>query len=564
MAVRVTHAKVSGKTYTGSDPDRVGGQHWDADHTIADLTIPGSLTLDGAYAVTVRLGGATDVTLPQSGTLATTADVAAGYQPLDSDLTAIAALTTTSTGRSLLAIADAAAGRTILSAQAQDADLDTIAALSPSNDDFLQRKAGAWANRTVAQVLADLAAAGTTFQPLDSDLTAIAALTTTSTGRSLLEIANAAAGRTILSAQAQDSDLDAIAALSPSNDDVLQRKAGAWTNRTIAQLLTDLAAPGTTFQPLDSDLTAIAALSTTTFGRALLALADAAALRTAAGLGTAATQNTGTSGANVPLLNTSVTWSGGSQVFANTAAGAVLSHIYVQTTNSASGETHAARFSTQDDNAGTIRTLFYCSANLDTGTANQGIMEFFTENGGLRIARFDSLVANSATRLFLYDRSGNIRAQLKGDSASSTNSTSGALILTGGAGVSENITAGGSIKSASATAGVGYGSGAGGTVTQSTSKSTGVTLDKVCGQITMNNAALNAGTSVSFTLTNSAIASTDTVRVNIQSGATADSYNVDVTAVAAGSCRIQVRNFTAGNLSEALVLNFAVIKGVTS
>lgn len=40
----------------------------------------------------------------------------------------------------------------------------------------------------------------------------------------------------------------------------------------------------TAYQPLDSDLTAIAALSTTTFGRALLALADAAALRSAAGI----------------------------------------------------------------------------------------------------------------------------------------------------------------------------------------------------------------------------------------------------------------------------------------
>ena len=42
-------------------------------------------------------------------------------------------------------------------------------------------------------------------------------------------------------------------------------------------------------QPLDSDLTAIAALSTTAYGRAFLALADAAAGRTALGLGTAAT-----------------------------------------------------------------------------------------------------------------------------------------------------------------------------------------------------------------------------------------------------------------------------------
>jgi len=42
-------------------------------------------------------------------------------------------------------------------------------------------------------------------------------------------------------------------------------------------------------QPLDSDLTAIAALTTTAFGRALLALADAAALRSAAAVGSLAT-----------------------------------------------------------------------------------------------------------------------------------------------------------------------------------------------------------------------------------------------------------------------------------
>lgn len=41
--------------------------------------------------------------------------------------------------------------------------------------------------------------------------------------------------------QSADSDLTAIAGLSPSNDDVIQRKSGAWTNRTPAQLKTDLA-----------------------------------------------------------------------------------------------------------------------------------------------------------------------------------------------------------------------------------------------------------------------------------------------------------------------------------
>jgi len=41
--------------------------------------------------------------------------------------------------------------------------------------------------------------------------------------------------------QDSDSDLTAIAALTPSNDDILQRKSGAWTNRTVAQVKTDLA-----------------------------------------------------------------------------------------------------------------------------------------------------------------------------------------------------------------------------------------------------------------------------------------------------------------------------------
>lgn len=100
----------------------------------------------------------------------------------------------------------------------------------------------------------------------------------------------------------------------------------------------------------------------------------------------------------------------------------------------------------------------------------------------------------------------------------------------------------------------------GGAITQATSKSTGVTLDKRCGAITMNNASLASATSVSFTLTNSTIAADDVVAVVIKSGATANSYLVAVDAVAAGSARIQIRNHTGGALGEAIVLGFVVIK----
>ena len=111
---------------------------------------------------------------------------------------------------------------------------------------------------------------------------------------------------------------------------------------------------------------------------------------------------------------------------------------------------------------------------------------------------------------------------------------------------------------------VGYSTGTGGTVTQITSKATGVTLNKRCGQITMNNASLNAAAEVSFTLTNSVIAATDVVMVCVGSGATAGAYNIQCDAVAAGSCRISIGNMSSGSLGEAIVLNFVVIKAVNA
>lgn len=107
----------------------------------------------------------------------------------------------------------------------------------------------------------------------------------------------------------------------------------------------------------------------------------------------------------------------------------------------------------------------------------------------------------------------------------------------------------------------GYTTGSGGVVTQATSKATGVTLSKPTGQITLNNAALAADTTVSFTLTNTVIEANDILVMNHISGGTAGSYLLNAQS-AAGSASINVRNITTGSLSEAIVIAFAVIKAV--
>ena len=110
-----------------------------------------------------------------------------------------------------------------------------------------------------------------------------------------------------------------------------------------------------------------------------------------------------------------------------------------------------------------------------------------------------------------------------------------------------------------ATTGVfGYLNGTG-AITQATNKGTAVTLNSPSGQITLNGAALAADTTVSFTLTNSSITANDVLILNHLSAGTAGSYLLNAQA-AAGSASINVRNITAGSLSEAIVIGFAVIK----
>lgn len=114
-------------------------------------------------------------------------------------------------------------------------------------------------------------------------------------------------------------------------------------------------------------------------------------------------------------------------------------------------------------------------------------------------------------------------------------------------------------------AGLGYGTGSGGTVTQATSKSTGVTLNKPAGQITMNNAALAAGATATFRLDNSLLSAQDVLTVSLAAAdPSATSYQTWVNYTAGGAAYISLKNVSGGSRSEAIIINFALIKVATS
>ena len=109
---------------------------------------------------------------------------------------------------------------------------------------------------------------------------------------------------------------------------------------------------------------------------------------------------------------------------------------------------------------------------------------------------------------------------------------------------------------------IGYSAAAQGAVTQLTDKSTGVTLNKSAGRITMHNAALAGGAVASFILTNSTISAKDTIIVNVSSnttGSAAGAYTTYISYMSAGTALISLRNLSATSYSEAVIINFTVI-----
>jgi hypothetical protein len=129
--------------------------------------------------------------------------------------------------------------------------------------------------------------------------------------------------------------------------------------------------------------------------------------------------------------------------------------------------------------------------------------------------------------------------------------------------VTGSIASSGSILS-SGTGGIGYATGAGAAVTQLTSRTTQVpsTGASPTGAITLFTAAPVVGTYFSFTVPNTGIAVTDTVVLSVRGGS--NTYVANCSQIIAATSFMVTMVSVAGIASDAPIVNFAIIKGVSA
>lgn len=251
--------------------------------TLAELTLA-TIPNGDKGDITTSAGGATWMIDSGAVTYAKMQNVSAQYSLLgrsSSGAGVVQEIATSANTFTLLGCADFSAMRTALSlvpgtdVQAYNANLAAIAALAVTDSNFIVGNGTTWVAESGATVRASLGLTiGTDVQAYDADLTTLGA--------------GGAGARTFLGltigtdVQAYHANLLAFAGLS-----------------LVADRLPYANGTGT-----------LALATFTAAGRALVDDADATAQRTTLGLGTAATQNTGTSGANVPLLNANNTHAG--------------------------------------------------------------------------------------------------------------------------------------------------------------------------------------------------------------------------------------------------------------
>lgn len=199
--------------------------------------------------------------------------------------------------------------------------------------------------------------------------------------------------------------------------------------------------------------------------------------------------------------------------------------------------------------------LLYLIQNVNAGAGANSSLRLQSNSGTVTLSKL-STASGLTGGAFLYNSGGALWI--------GTTDTGAVHLITNNA-LAASLDQTGSFLLNKATGGLGYGAGAGGTVTQTTSKSTAVTLNRPCGQITMNNAALAAGETVIFTFNNSLLTVADGILPTLSNQISAFvNYRVEVVSTGAGFCGFRVTNISAGPLSEAFVFNFQIIKGAST
>lgn len=108
---------------------------------------------------------------------------------------------------------------------------------------------------------------------------------------------------------------------------------------------------------------------------------------------------------------------------------------------------------------------------------------------------------------------------------------------------------------------VGYGTGDGSSVTQTTSRSTAVTINTLTGQITTTANSMASGSTATFTVNNSQITAHDVVVVNASGSS---DFKAERLYVQTGSFAVQITNISGGTATTAAVINFVVLRGASS